>query len=218
MPTFGMSAFLKLLCQNDRPQRSALRSRLFGSDGGGYDFHRSLRLRVHRYIVGGEPMEDVLASTLEIVREPEQRSARGGLEQIEVWRSEHPGPVMAYPTATYESPNGLFRVNFNPDFGLDIGGQGVAVHVWNTARPTLVPRMVYAALSLFPLIYTEIDGAPEDLGVLSLPDRQLYRLSEAGRLATLGAGVAARIEDLMRDISEKPGQPSPDDQPSDRTA
>ena len=29
----------------------------------------------------------------------------------------------------------------------------VAVHLWNTATPSLSPRMVYAALSLFEAVY-----------------------------------------------------------------
>jgi len=75
MPTFGLSAFLKLICLNERPGRTQMRARLSPSTGG-YDFHRSLRLRAHRYLVDGQSMEDIVASIAEIVRAPEQASAR----------------------------------------------------------------------------------------------------------------------------------------------
>lgn len=74
MPSFGFSAFLKLLSLNDRPQRTLMRSRLLPSDGGGYDFHRSLKLHAKRFLAGGEPLETLLASAALIQRAPERRS------------------------------------------------------------------------------------------------------------------------------------------------
>jgi len=212
MPTFGFSAFLKLICLNERPGRRQMRERLSPS-GGGYDFHRSLRLRVHRYLVDGEAMEDVLASTAEIVRAPEQRSARVGLERLEQWRREHPGAMLTYPAATYESPAGLFKVAFTPDFSVRLGRDGVATHVWNNATPALSPRMVYAALSLFPGLYGAPDIPPDDLAVLSLREPRLWRLSEAGRYAGLGAGLADRIENLLRDVRDELGLPPAAERP-----
>jgi hypothetical protein len=216
MPTFGFSAFLKLICLNDRPSRTQLRSRLQPGPGGGYDFHRSLRLRAHRYLVDGEPMEAVAASVREIVRAPEQNSARIGLDRLEAWRREHPGAIIPFTPATYESPTGLFKVTFTPDFGVRLGRDGVAVHVWNTAKPDLSPRMVYAALSLFPALYAEGEMPPDDLAVLSLREPQLYRLSEAGRYAGLGASLASRLEDLLRQVREEIGLPPTGDKPDDR--
>ena len=105
MPTFGFSAFLKLICLNERPGRTQMRARLSPSSGG-YDFHRSLRLRAHRYLVDHEPMEAIVASIEDIVRAPEQRSTQVGLERLEQWRREHPGEVIPYEPATYESPAG----------------------------------------------------------------------------------------------------------------
>jgi len=213
MPTFGFSAFLKLICLNERPGRTQLRTRLSASSGG-YDFHRSLRLRAHRYLVDQEPMEDIVASIGDIVRAPEQRSTQIGLERLEQWRHENAGEVIAYEPAGYESPAGLFKVTFTADFGVRIGDGGVAVHLWNTAAPTLSPRMVYAALSLFPSVYGESDNPPDDLAVLSLREPQLLRLSEAGRYAGLGTSVAARIEDLLRDVRAELGLPPAEERPS----
>jgi len=212
MPNFGFSAFLKLICLNARPSRSEVRRRL-GPSESGYDFHRSLRLRANRYLVGGVPIEEVMASVDEIVRAPEQASARAGLERLDEWRRAHPGPILSYPPATYESPGGLYKVTFTSDFGLSLRGQGVAIHVWNTAQPDLVPRLVYAALSLIAPEYDGSDNPPDDIAVLSLPEMRLYRLSEAGRYATLGAGVGARIEELIRDVQDEIDQPPAHDRP-----
>jgi hypothetical protein len=215
MPTFGFSAFLKLICLNERPGRSQMRARLSPS-AGGYDFHRSLRLRAHRYLVDGEPMEDVIASLAEIVRAPEQLSARVGLERLEQWRREHPGAIVSFAPITYESPARLFKVVFTPNFGVRIGRDAVAVHLWNTARPPLSPRMVYAALSLFAPLYAATDNQPDDIAVLSLREPRLYRLSEAGRFAGLGTSLAGRIENMLRDVSDDLGLPPPEDRPGVR--
>jgi hypothetical protein len=212
MPTFGLSAFLKLICLNEQPGRTQMRARLSPSTGG-YDFHRSLRLRAHRYLVDREPMEDVMASIAQIVRVPEQTSARLGLQRLEEWRAAHPGAIIPYAPVTYESPAGLFKVTFTADFGVRMGVDGVAVHLWNTASPALSPRMVYAALSLFEPLYAASDKRPNDLAVLSLREPRLYRLSEAGRFAGLGASLADRIEEMMRDVTNELDLPGHEDRP-----
>lgn len=213
MPTFGLSAFLKLICLNERPGRTQLRARLVPGAGGGYDFHRSLRLRAHRYLVDGEPMEDLMASVAQIAREPEQASARLGLQRLEEWRTANAGAIIPYTPVTYESPSGLFKVTFTADFGVRMGAEGVAVHLWNTASPALSPRMVYAALSLLEEPYGATGDPPDDLGVLSLREPRLYRMSEAGRFAGLGTSLAARIEDMIRDITEELDLPAREDRP-----
>jgi hypothetical protein len=215
MPTFGLSAFLKLICLNERPGRTQMRARL-SSSSGGYDFHRSLRLRAHRYLVDREPLEDILATIDEIVRTPERTSAQVGLERLDQWRRENPGAIIPYSPVTYESPASLFKVTFMPDFGSELGGVGTAVHLWNTATPALTPRMVYAALSLFEPLYAAVENGPNDIAVLSLPGRRLYRLSEAGRYAGLGASLASRIEDLLRDVRDELGLPGAEDRPGGR--
>ena len=213
MPTFGLSAFLKLICLNERPGRTQMRVRLLPTPGGGYDFHRSLRLRAHRFLVDGEQMEDVMASIAQIVRAPEQASARLGLERLDEWRAAHPGAIVPYAPITYESPAGLFKVTFTADFGIRLGRDGIAAHLWNTATPALSPRMVYAALSLFEPLYAASDNPPDDIAVLSLREPRLYRLSEAGRFAGLGVSLANRIEDMMRDIADELDLPGHEDRP-----
>lgn len=207
MPTFGFSAFLKLLSMNDRPQRTAIRTRLLPSEGG-YDYHRSLRARCNRYLVDGEPMVDVLRSCSDITTAHEERSARAGLENLREWREANPGPTLAFPPKILVSPNDVFRVHFTPDFGVTLDGLTTAVHIWNTARPPLIPRMVYGALSLFPALY-DGDNAPDDLAVLSLREPRLYRLSEATDHSVLGARLVTQIERIISEISEELELPVP---------
>lgn len=96
---------------------------------------------------------------------------------------------------------------------MQIGRDAVAVHLWNTATPTLSPRMVYAALSLFAPLYAGADNPPDDIAVLSLREPRLYRLSEAGRFSGLGVSLASRIEDMLRDVRDELGLPPPEDRP-----
>jgi hypothetical protein len=66
MPSFGISAFLRIVHMNPRPQRSELRRR-FTPREGGYDFHSSLRRLAHRLLVEGESFENVLTATAAIL-------------------------------------------------------------------------------------------------------------------------------------------------------
>ncbi|MGE5565642.1 MAG: hypothetical protein ACM3YN_05745 [Parcubacteria group bacterium] len=211
MSTFGFSAFLKLLSLNAKPQRWQVNSRLSGGSGGGYDFHRSLRLRIHRYLVDGESIEDLVASAGEITREAEQRSVKAGLKRLEEWRGEHPGEVLHFAPALYSAPGGFFKVSFVPDFGVEIDGRPTAIHVWNTAAPDLVDRMVYAALSLLPIAYAADQNAPEDYGVLSLQTGRLYRLSDVGDFSLTGERVVAALEEVFRDVLDKLKLPHPEE-------
>lgn len=216
MTTFGFSAFLKLLSLNPKPQRWQVGSRLGGGTGGGYDFHRSLRLRIRRHLVGGESIDDVVASAEDIVPEPEKRSVKAGLAQLASWREANPGEVLSFGPATYEAPSGLFKVSFIPDFGLAIDGQRTAIHVWNTGAPKLDDNMVYAALSLLPIAYASHEQGPGDFAVLSLVDGRLYRLSDRRGADLIGGRVVARLEEVFRDVLEElrlPRQP-PDKRPA----
>lgn len=125
-----------------------------------------------------------------------------------------PGPFFEIPPATFKSPGGMFNVRFLPDFGVEIGGKRTAIHIWNTKAPDLNRQFCHGALALFPKIYAEQDGAPDDLAVLSLRDGSLYRLSEAGDVASFGLSVAMAIENLFqreaRDLGLPINPPKPD--------
>lgn len=200
MPTFGFSAFLKLVCQNAQPQMSALRSR-FSASTGGYDYHRSLRTHAHRLLVDREPLADLMASAQSISRESERRSVMEGLQWLEGWRAAHPGPIFHVAPVTFESLSGAFRVRYEPNFGILIGGSRVAVHLFNTASPPLIARLVYAALRMVRPLY-EDDGNIDDVAVLSIPDRALFRLSEAP-LTAAPDRLAQSFERLLEDARDQ---------------
>lgn len=201
MPTFGFSAFLKLLCLNDKPQQRQIRQRILPSMGG-YDFHRSLRLLTRRLLLETDSLDHLLAQADGLANSAEARSARDGLERLSEWRETNPGPIINISPRVFESPTRAFKVQFAPDFGLAIGGTVTAIHIWNTARPALVPRMVYAALSLIPELYEdESTPPPDDFGVLSLPERRLYRLSDVGDHSIIGRRIVSLIEDKISQLS-----------------
>lgn len=197
MPTFGFSAYLKLLCLNSRPQRTEVRKRLQPS-GSGYDFHRSLHVLSRRHVLGGESFLQLAPEFLKIVKEPERNSARVGIENLIDWRKKHAGLVFDVGGVTYDSPNGVYKVKYAPDFGVILNGRKTAIHIWNTKRPKLEDRFVYGSLSLVSKAYSGIEGGPEDVAVLSLRDNRIYCLSEVGDMTFFGVAVAAALEGLIQ--------------------
>ncbi len=206
MPTFGFSAYLKLISLSPKRQRYEIKSRLSPSKGG-YDFHRSLQLRAHQFLVDGIPLADVVNSTDTIGRAPEKKSAKEGLIRLGRWREENAGNIVAYQPALYESPSGIFKVSYTPNFGIETAEGRIAVHIWNTGTPDLAPRSIYAALSLFPDIYDDHENIPNDLALLSLRNSQLYCLSEASDHSAIGLNLVARLEEVFRDVREELGLP-----------
>lgn len=209
MPSFGFSAFLKLLSLTDRRQLSELRKRLAPSDGG-YDFHRGSRLLANRYLGRGEALADLLAEADGFANPAEARSARAAMEYLSEWRVEFPGALTAFDAATYESPDGQFKVRFTPDFGINIEGQTVAVHIWKTLRPDLDARMTYAAMALFPPAYARYANAPNDLAVLSVLTGRLYRLSDVPDHSLLASRVVAALDAQLEELGGgRPPTPPP---------
>lgn len=206
MPTFGFSAFLKLLSLNPRPQRREVRVRLSPSEGG-YDFHRSLRLRTTRLMVEREDLQALVDEASALGNPAERRSVEAGLRQLDAWQIANPGHVLAIQSALYVSPDQMFRVNFIPDFGYRLEDQNVAIHLWNTGTVELSPRMTYAALTLIRSAY-EGDTAPDDLAVLSLPDNRLYRLSDVPDQSRLAAIVAGNLDRLFQSVREEVAGPT----------
>lgn len=209
MPSFGFSAFLKLLSLTDRRQVSELRKRLAPSEGG-YDFHRGFRLLASRYLGRGEALADLLAEADGFANPAEARSARAALEYLSEWRFAFPGPLMTFEPQTFESPDRRFRVRYASDFGIIIGGQSVAVHIWKTLRPELDARMTYAALALFPSIYAGQANAPDDLAVLSVLTGRLYRLSDVPDQSLLAARIVAALDSRLEELGDaRPPVPPP---------
>ena len=155
MPTFGFPAFSKLIVLSLECPGCSQRMRTIAHCWR-YDFHRSLRLRAHRYLVDAEPMEDVVASIAEI-------NAPESCQLVWVWSGWNNGaasipgrdrasgaqvPSVRARQGSSKSPG------HPPTLSIVTGalhaGDGASR---NTARPTLAPRMVYAALSLFASPY-----------------------------------------------------------------
>ena len=201
MPTFGFSAFLKLISQNPKPQRRAIRERLLPSTGDGYDFHRSLKLHARRYLVDREPMEDLLTSAEEIKKEAEKKSVLKGLTTLETWRDDNPGEIFEASSHTFESPNELFKVAYQPNFGVILPTGRTTVHLWNTKAPALDRRLTYAALSLFPHLY-ETENI-DDYAVLSLHEPRLLRLNEVGDQSALATNLIAALENVFVEVLDE---------------
>src|ERR1700744_3728120 len=95
MPTFGFSAYLRLISFNEKPRMSAIRARV-AKVGKGYDFHRAMKLAARRLLVAGEPLEAVLAS-VEAIKQPSERAAaKPALERLVQWRSDNPHDLLAF--------------------------------------------------------------------------------------------------------------------------
>ncbi|PZU75237.1 MAG: hypothetical protein DI531_06040 [Brevundimonas sp.] len=211
MPTFGFSAYLKLLSLNEKPRGTAIRGRVAGGKGG-YDFHRSMKRGASRFLGEEASLDEILQSLTSIKRAPERSSASQALKRLATWRAANPGELMTFKPATYAHASGLFKVTFTPDFGIRLGRTSTAVHIWNTAQPAINARTVYSALSLFPELYDE-GNAPDDFALLSLREPKLYRLSEAGRYASLGESAAENVAEGFRKAIEDAGRKEDPDQP-----
>lgn len=204
MPTFGFSAYLKLICLNSRPQRSEIRKRLTPSEGG-YDFHKSLRTFSRQFILGGVSLVDIMNSTKNIKQAPERNSTIAGLQNLVKWRAANAGEIVDCPPVTFNSPHSVYKINFKPDFGISIDGKITAVHIWNTKSPHLENRFAYGALATLPEQYVEMSAAPDDFAVLSLRDNRLLRLSDVENMSTFGWAVAAAIEGIIENELREPG-------------
>lgn len=217
MTRFGFSAFLKMLSLNDRPQRTEMRNRLRPGSGSGYDFHRQFRQLAHRYLADGEALEQLFAETNGWGNAAEGRAAREALEFLEEWRGHTPGTLFNFEPRLWEHSNGTFAVRYTPDFGIEIDGLRVAVHIWKTQHPPLDARMTYVALSLFGDVYSDDPTGPQDVAVLSVIDGRFYRLSDVADQAVLAERVVTAIDNLIDELSdEAPPPPPPGDQPGQR--
>lgn len=204
MPTFGFSAFLKLINLNERPRRTEIRKRLYPS-GGGYDFHKKTRQLATGFLVEGRPLEECLEMAALITSPSERRSAVSALNALAMWRDAHPGRMVDVAERTYESPAGMFKVRFLPDFGVSMSGRVVAVHIWNSLTPRLQPRLVRAALALIAPLY---GGVIDDLSVLSLRTGELISLGDPADSELTAGRLVDLIEDIFIDLRDDGDRPS----------
>lgn len=216
MPTFGVAAFLKLASLNPKPQKTEMRKRLNGSGGGGYDFHRRLKLASGKHVAAGHALLDLIEEAKTIEPLPERKAMVAGLTKLGLWCSKVGGKGFKPAAKIYESPRGLFKIAFQPEFGVEVDGKRMAFHIWNTKKPDLDPAAAYAALAIMAKLYSEDDDCPDDFGIVSLHEPKAYLLSDAAAARVASASLVARIEELMLDIGDEgPGVgDTPGDQPS----
>ncbi|MDI7865091.1 hypothetical protein MRS76_24560 [Rhizobiaceae bacterium n13] len=191
VPKFGFSAFLKLINANPKPQKRLVRDR-FRPSTGGYDFHKSLRQRVQRIAFENLSFQAALASTAEIGKTAERESAIKGLRQFSEWREKNFGDLSACDSFLFESPKGFFKVEFTPNFLIELNGRRTAVHLWNT-RQALSAGLVNATLCMVASRYP-VEGRPDDFAVLSLQDGRLFKWSDATKET---AAFGERLLDVL---------------------
>ncbi|MEX2743635.1 hypothetical protein AB3480_20210 [Rhizobium mongolense] len=122
IPKFGFSAFLRLLNANPKPQRRLVRDRYRPSKGG-YDYHKSLKSRVQQVAFGELSFQQALNSTSQITKLSERESARRGLKRFFEWKQQNPGTLEATQRLLFPSPKGLYKVEFTPNFLLEMDGR-----------------------------------------------------------------------------------------------
>jgi hypothetical protein len=189
-----------------------MRKRVLPSSGGGYDFHKRFRQLSHSHLVDGAPLPDVIALANAITSLSERTSAVAALSRLALWRTETAGPIIGFSPVAFESPSHLFKVKFDPDFGVLIHGKPTAIHLWNTKTVELAPGATYAALALVAQAYESQDGGPEDVGVLSMHEPPtLYLLSQVSDPSVAAASIVDHIEDIIQGTTSPP--PPPEDHP-----
>lgn len=217
-PTFGFSAFLRLISLNESPQKSAIRERYKPSKGNGYDFHRSLRLALQNLNSGSQTAPELVSALSSIKKVPERHSAKRGVIRYLKWRRLNPGTLSNCDSVIVESPASLFKVRFDADCVVKLDQKRVAIHVWNTKGTKLSRHLVLAALTLVQRNWPRNTDAADDFAVLSLQDMKLYRWSDDPKTYQgLANDLMAHLERLcLASIEERGGgKPTvPPDQPS----
>lgn len=180
IPTFGFSAFLKIISSNERPQKTAIRDRHRPkTNTSGYDFHRSLRGAINGLATRKLSFPEVMSKIASIQNLSERRSAKHGVVRFLRWIKNYSGTITFCDPIIIESPSSLFRIRFEADFVVEIAGRRTAVHVWNTKKIHLDKSHVIAALTIVRDKRTkELDNL-DDFAVLSLQDNRFFACSDA---------------------------------------
>lgn len=197
IPSFGFSAFLKIVCANEKPQKRAVKERHKPSKSG-YDYHKNLRLRVQWLASSSHTAAQVISSLNDITKAPERASTHAGIKKFIEWQSHHKKEIQFCGPLTFRSPNGLFQVKYAPDFLTEIDGRLTAVHVWNT-QEKLSRNLVVAMLTIVASNWDDTPERPDDFAVFSLRDGQFYNWSEhTEEHRKLGQKVMLHLENLCQ--------------------
>lgn len=211
MTNFGFSAFLKVVHLNERPQLSEIHKR-FAPSSGGYDFHKRLRQLCSEFCLGEVPISTIIEEIKEITKPAERASALSGITALNRWIDGRSLSFVELPEAKYNAPNGLYSVTFKPNFGVLSERGTVAVHLWNTMRPSLDDEMVKACLA--PFVIPMREQGCESVAVLSLRNGSMYNLSDEAPFTRRSELVYAHIGNLIHRKGELPRRPHGEDRPS----
>jgi len=209
MISFGVSAFLKVASLNPKPRITELRKRIHPLEASDpYDFHRRLKLAAKKHFVEGLPFDELLETAEGIRQLPERKATLEGLRQLSRWLDSYPGLKTPYrpPSRVYESPRSVFKISFQPEFGLIGHGKNAAYQIWNTQKPELKLGAIYSTLALMADEFTELDDCPPDFGILSLREPKTYYHSDpiAGRYAA-AESMVEWIEEIILDLQADDG-------------
>ncbi|MBJ7579376.1 hypothetical protein JHC09_15995 [Devosia sp. MC532] len=211
MTNFGFSAFLKVVHLNERPQLSEIRKR-FAPSGGGYDFHKRLRALCSDFCLGKVPVSTILEQIKEIKKPAERASALTGITALNRWIDGRSMNFIELPEARYTSADGLYSVIFKPNFGVVSEGGTVAVHLWNTIKPSLDEEMVKACLA--PFVSPMREHGCVSVALLSLRNGSMYNVADETPFARRSELVYAHIGNLIQRKGELPRRPHGEDRPS----
>jgi len=219
IPTFGFSAFLRIICSNEKPKRRAIVDRHRPSKEGGYDYHRNLRNSIKKLAVGSHDLKEILAEVAKITKSSERRSTKRGVVSFLRWIKVNGGSISFCDPVFIDSPSGLFKIRFDANCVVEINGRRTAIHVWNTQKPKLSRKEVLAALALVRRnVVTKVDTA-DDFAVLSLQDGNLYKWSDSPKSHdSLADSILLQLDQLcslarsefgLPQIGESAGWPQP---------
>ncbi|WP_288429866.1 hypothetical protein [uncultured Agrobacterium sp.] len=212
--TFGFSAFLRLLDANERPQKTSIKQRHVPSDGG-HDFHRSFHTSIRRMLTGKSTFKEEIKAAQNIKQAPERRSAKIGIVRFLRWYLALSTKGAIYPAVTLTSPQGFFRVKFDPDCIVNLNGRRTAVHVWNS-NEKINSDYALAALSLVAAKFPLTLDRPDDFAVLSLKSGDIYKWSDANKEhRNLALHLMTHLDRVFTIVRSDLGLPSIVDQQHD---
>lgn len=196
IPKFGFSAFLRIICANEKPQKRLIKERHKPSEGG-YDFHKSLRRLIQKLTVGElTTPNDIAMYVAGITQAAERKSVSKGIKTFREWYEKNAMPLRGVGPMVFSSPNNHYQVNFTADFITEIDGRNTAVHVWNT-NSNLNRNLVIATLTIVAKSWPVTQTRPSDYAVLSLKTGDLLKWSDASaEHKMLGERLMLHIERL----------------------
>lgn len=197
MPTFGTSAYLRLLALNPQPRDTELRKRIRSTGSSGYDFHRAMRRIATEFAAGIHDWNTTKPRLKAITKPAERKSATSATFALTRWLAGRP-IRLCQTEQTVQSPNDVFSIKFSPDFEMDINGIPTQVHIWNTMKPPIRLREAIGTLGLFVP-----ESSPQSVAILSLRSSELFVPTNYESARELARRLAQDVERRYSRISSE---------------